>query len=350
MPNLMKFEPPPSADEPPAKGTLFPEFKEGGSPGDAESASDITGLVLKGLSDNDDTETVRGPDGSSLSLVQSPLEGAPAPMGTPVAKVESTVQPEEKKDRRPRTAQERIAQLTKRYRQEQNNNNELSTQVTELLTYLQKQDKEIQALRGQVNNNKPHIQKEQDIFGIRPDGAGPNAVPDPSTGIPVSADTIRSIVTEAITDYDQRQRKVRDEQAQLAALQEQSFVEAMEEVPELADKRSKAFRYFSEVYEVSPLQKLPDGPYQIALQIKGMLADDAAPAPSKPADNVPRQDRIRQAALKPQPTGEIPQSERVAMQKEFAEISKLRKAGNEDFALYRRWRQLRQALATTPQE
>lgn len=61
--------------------------------------------------------------------------------------------------------------------------------------------------------------------------------------------------------------------AALRAAQEQSFQDAAEEWSDLRDSNSEFRREFNQLFDSSPLKTLPDGPMQVAAQVRGILAD-----------------------------------------------------------------------------
>jgi len=349
MPNIVYSEEHPQ-NSAPVQGTLFPEMKEGGSPGEAEKGDDITGLVLKGLSDSDDAPG-RGADGGGLSMApQPPLEGQPAPQSQERSVAIEDTNPQDVPQGRPRTAADRIRQLTHRYRQEQREKSELETQLSQVLDVMKQQGRELSELRGTLarppSGRAVPQEPSDDILGLDGSQPSPAKHADPATGVPMTPDTLRAIVTDAISSYDQNRRQQESARDQLAAAQESSFAEAVKEMPALRDSRTKAHQIFSELYGSSPLRTLPDGPYQIALQVRGILADEQADAAG--AAGQVNEDRLRRAALPPQPSAtDIPQGNRAALQKEYEKLSVERKRGNEDYNVYRRWRMLREALRQT---
>jgi len=60
----------------------------------------------------------------------------------------------------------------------------------------------------------------------------------------------------------------------LRAAQEESFVQAAEEWPELRRSDSGFRQKFNQLFDNSPLKALPDGPMQVAAQVRGILADE----------------------------------------------------------------------------
>src|SRR5262245_7291204 len=306
---------------PDQRGTLFPEMN-GGAPGELDGGSDITGQVLPPLTDPDDP--LAAGVGSSLSLVPGgagPADAADAPAQVAGGQIEPPAQ------RRPRSAADRIAQLTKQYRQEQRARGEQEAQLSEALALLRQQGAEIQQLRS----GRPPARAANEAA----DALGLVGTPIEGQAAPqLSLDAIRGVVREEVSGYERRNAEIR----QLMASQEQAFKEACEEMPELEDRRSRAREIFDQIYSVSPLSKLPDAPYQIALQVQGILAGEAR-------QQVSPQRKVQAGVVVPS-TGsvDLPDSQRANARKEFDRLTEQRRRGNEDFQVYKRWRTLREQL------
>lgn len=313
--------PDPSGEARVAPGTMFPSLYEGGTPGDRDGGEDITGQVLPDLSPKPDLAPGTG---SSLSSVPGSAPDAPVvPQGT----AQAIQGGQAGTDRKPRTASERIAQLTRRFRQAEDQNNNLNAQIQELINLGRAQAQEIAALR----QGRPAKAPEMD--------ADPTGAAASQGSAPISLDAVRNVVREVVTGYDSERRaaELRVQQMQQAHLA--SFKEAALDLPELMDTRSRARQIFDEIYASSPLIQLPDGPYQIALQVRGILADEAHRAQTTAVR------KVQTSAVAPMQSVDMPHSELAAAQKEFDQLNKLRQAGNEDFRIYRRWRMLRDFIA-----
>lgn len=303
-------------------GTLFPS-EDGLDPGSAEPAQDITGFDLPA-----DTP--------------QPQQAA----GEPTTIAADNIEPPT--ERKGRSAAERIAQLTRRYRAESSARSNVEDQLARLTEIVEKQNNQLRAI-----NTRPLLAPasvQHDAFGLA-EGASPVSPNPPYTvgyavpaqgGANVSADDIAAAVTKAIDGYDQKQRRERVEQEHLKETQLTSFQEAADEIPELSDARTRTHKLFMELYSGSPLRHLPDAPYQIALQVRGILADEAAHRAS-PGE---LEARKRQASnITPLPTSELPSGvDRAALQKEYASIKESLKNGDTDPRTFVRWRKVREAL------
>lgn len=312
--------PDPSGEARTAPGTMFPSLYGGGTPGDQPAPEDITDQVLPDLTPRSDLAPGTG---SNLSVVPS---GSDAPPGTPVPAQGNVQAPSRQEGRRPRTAEERIAQLTRRYRQAEDQNNNLSAQISELLQTTRAQAAEIAAIRaGRV----PQPEVSADPTG----GAAAQG------SIPITLDAVRQVVGETLRSYDSERRATESRIQQMRASHEAAFKEAALDMPELMDTRSRARQIFDELYASSPLIQLPDGPYHIALQVKGLLADEQRQGAAQEVR------KVQASAVAPTGGVDLPNSELTAARQEFAKLTQLRKNGNEDFPVYRRWKMLRDFLA-----
>lgn len=319
-------------------GTLFPEMGENGSPGDAEKGSDITGLILKDLDEPEggeygDSDVSRGSNLSSVPGGGEDPYAAPTNDGVQVAGGE--IEPPQSRSRR--SARDRISQLTKKYRQEQDARGQLELQLGELVQTLRAQSEELRALRSSPHSARPNAQQAPaDELGLGTVGGdAPNYTPNQS----FSANDIAGIVDKAIAKHMDGWRQASDAQNRLKVAHDQSFREAADEFPELADARTKAHKLFMELYNQSPLRQLEDAPYQIALQVRGILADEARDPRSKQNAEA----RKVQASVVPvasQPPISQGQAQLGAMEKRIKEVSHEMQMGNPDPRLYIEWRKL----------
>lgn len=312
-------------------GSIFPSL-DGAEPGDQEIGADISGRPLPPMTpDAEDMPRAAG-TGESISSVPGVLEGAEAPDGMQVAggEIEPPV------GRKPRTAQERIAQLTRRYRQEQETRNGVEDQLQQTLNMIQQQQQEIMALRSGQNPARNAANQAADALGL----AG---VPSETTGQPMTLDSVRSVVREVITDYDAQVRQKSSAIEQLKANHIEAFKDASTEMPELMDQRSRAREIFDELYSKSPLRALPDGPYQIALQIPGILANEQR------RGQAASQDRKRQVGVNvPAPSGsDIPDGGLAGLRQNFAKLTQAHRADPSNFPIYKQWRTVRDKIANT---
>lgn len=317
---------PNSVDGRVAPGSMFPSLYGDGTPGDRDAGQDITGQVLPDLSPKPDLAPGTGESISNVPGGPADAADAPGAQGAPATSDAAGRPPQ---DRRPKTAQERIAQLTRRYRQAEDQNNNLSAQLQELLQISRAQAGEIAALRSGRAAAPPAGE-------INPDPTGGAAA---RSDTPITLDAVRNVVRDVITGYDNERRAYDTRVQQMKVAHEEAFKDAAQEMPELLDQRSRARQIFDELYAQSPLITLPDAPYQIALQVRGILADEQRRGQATEAR------KVQVSAMAPSaPAVGDASSEVVAAQREFAHLTKVRQSGNEDFKVYKRWRMLRDFL------
>jgi len=281
-----------------------------------------------------------------------PLEGQGAPPPVPGTVIEDTTPQPQDQPGRPRTARDRIAQLTGRYRAEQQKTGALESQLSQVLDVMKAQGEELKELRGTLARPPTGAavpqDKGDDILGLAGANPNPRSAEATTGGVPMTPDTLRAVMAETIAAYDQNRRQQESVRERLITEQELSFGEAVQEIPSLNDKRSKAFQVFSEIYETSPLRNLSDGPYQVALQVKGILASEQPDAVTTATPQQAHEDRLRHAALPQQSsTPQVPEAGRAALQKRYGLLSAEIKRGNEDYNVYREWRMLREQLRNT---
>jgi hypothetical protein len=185
--------------------------------------------------------------------------------------------------RRPRTAQDRINILTKRYRQSEEQKSTLEQQVQLLVDKLQYQDRVLQDI---AQGRAPAQQAFQPAPAPAPANGSLETILDqqaqppqqlqpgvatPAQDRPLTAQEVKEIVSGAIQDFATQSIEQQNQVGRLQTAQEESFQEAVEDFPQLADQRTTARQLFNKIYSTSPLRQLPDAPYQIALQVQGIL-------------------------------------------------------------------------------
>lgn len=268
--------------------------------------------------------------GETLSLTPgTPLvEGAPAsPPATEAVVDAGAAQP-----KKGRSFQERINQLTRRYHESEEQNGALQTQIRELASLVSNLQNQI------VSSRAPAPTPQADNLGGLLSGEEQGK---PAAGAaPVD---IAHVVTRAIGAYDQQRRLEDTATAQFRVAQEASFAEAVSEFPELGDNRTTPRRIFNDLFARSPLARLPDGPYQVALQVKGILADEARAAASRPTTDV-AQRKVQASVTSPTTPAAIPDVNRLTIKKEYDKVLSEVKAGKNDYETYRRFRYLQAAL------
>lgn len=158
-------------------------------------------------------------------------------------------------------ARQRIAQLTQRYRQSENQNSELLAQIQDLQKKINMQE----ARMNQASRTPP----AQEGYGASEPGSF-----DPNV--------IRQIVEEVVSPIREEMTSNRT-QSQLRQSQDMSLAQAVRELPELGRPDSEAAEVFRELWASSPLRSHPDGPLHVAFQVKGVLAEERASEPEQEA-------------------------------------------------------------------
>jgi hypothetical protein len=315
-------------------GTLFPSI-DGDSPGTEPARADVTGQVLPDLAES----SIAAGQSNSISHVDmlggGQVEGAEP--GKQLVAGGEIDPPAQRKGGR--TAADRIAQLTKKYRQEQDGRSQLEVQLSQLVSRLEDQSK----LITQLSSRSPAAHGKPDNSAGDPSGLGDLGGDAPKNA---PASDIAAVVQQALVNYDQQRQYAEAQKVAQTNMHIASFKEACEEFPELADARTSANRLFLQLYNTSPLRALPDAPYQIALQVRGILADEASNPRVNPAEVDARK---RGASIVPSrslstPTPEVAGTQRVQLEKELGKINDQMKAGSQDPRLYIQWRKLRSAL------
>jgi hypothetical protein len=319
-------------------GTLFPSL-DGTTPGEAESQEDITGQPLESLNEGADNEYVE----NILNQPAADATGKPLPAGANVVDV-AGAEIEKPKARRGRSVQDRFNILTRNLRGTQDENSELKAELSKLTELVMKQDQKFSATPAPRPASLPG---EQSVFQSDPTGEGNSAAGGAATQ-PFSLDDVRSAVREEISTYDKQLRDANAAQAELTTQQEESLQLALQEFPELADQRSRAHQVYRELYLKSSLRTLPDAPYQIALQVRGMLADEA----TNSAATVERKKQAGVVTPQPTNTGAVAGggANVNALKKEMSVLAAEMKQGNNDYRVYRRWRLAREQLKQAQQK
>lgn len=310
-------------------GGIFPSL-DGSEPGRDDAGQDISGQVLPPLTPDAGDMPDSDASGTGLSSVPgsgAQVEGAGAPDPVTVAGGEINAP----QGRRAKTAADRIATLTKRYRQEQELRSGAEDRLNEALSLLRQQGEQIAALRsGRAPAQTKPANEAADALGL----AGS---PDQSAQ-PVTLDAVRGVIREVITDYDRTQRESNARAQALSDAHIAAFKEAVADFPELGNDASHARQIFNELYAHSPLRALPDGPYQIAQQIFGII-----PSEVRRGQAASPQRKQQVGVVVPQSGSADPNQALAAAKQEFSKLSaQMRVQGSgQDFKAYRRWRELR---------
>lgn len=325
--------------------TLFPSLY-GGSPGEAEVSQDITDQVLPPLSPPNDpiTDPLKdypladaSVDVSTISPVpQYDVPGQPPADGPAVAVVDGKPRPAQEPRRR--SMKDRISSLIGQRNAEREGRGLAEQQLEAMTDALLKQGEKLdQFVRSGRAPAQPPVVSQKDPI------TGEPVAPVLGHAEVITPDTISKIVAQEITNYDQRLRTANDANARLQRVQEESYEAAVEDIPALADPNSAAAKTFTQVWNRSPLRSLEDGPYQVALQVAGLIAEDQAA-------NQNLTSRKRQASINnPQPTATdtLGEGQKVALEKEYQRIGGLMRAGSRDPDLLFKFRKLGRALGRT---
>ena len=250
-------------------GLMFPSL-DGSDPGSQESISDVTGIPLEKVEPNISAGKDYPLSSAAGDMVsQIPGRGPPGTEAEAASNVagSETVEPGDAQ-RRGRTPQDRISQITKKYRNEERKNDYLGQQLDALQAQIQQKDQAIQDLSRRVSTIQGP--RTEQVYGdLAQVSADQAAVP---AGVDLQA--IRQIVGEAIAPLAERQRK-QDEFSRLQGDQQVSLAEAAEMVPELNDPNSPQAKSFREIWAVSPLRESAEGPLHVALMVRGAYAEEA---------------------------------------------------------------------------
>jgi hypothetical protein len=229
--------------------------------------------------------------------------------------------------RRGRSLQDRINTLTRQRHEALDENADLRAQLQEILATQRQQMAPAPRSTSQSQNSSPD----------------PHQIDQGDTS-PLTVDSVRRVVSEAIETYASREARQKAEHAQLANAQQQSFQAAAEEFPELNDPASPAHRTFMQLYSQSPLKTLPDAPYQIALQVRGLLADQAQSVRGVESR------KVAATIIEPSPAMQDigpAQANASQAQKTYEDMNAIQKQRRMTFAEYKAWRNAREVLKTS---
>jgi hypothetical protein len=231
----------------PDPGTVFQSL-DGDSPGSEAPGEDISGIPLQPMSEG--PPDYANQSNSQYSSVPGSQEPAHAVEESGSVPSDSEAQPQGSRNRR--TAAERISQLTRRRREAEGEASQLRAQVQDLSTRLQEQSR----LLGEIRRvPQGEIRRVPQGDSAPYDGG--------AEGLPAPAGDIEGTI-----------------------------------FPEFGDTNSAERRTFNEIWRNSSLRGDPDGPLQVAYQVRGVLADEVA----RRADQEPR--KRAASVIKP---GPVPQ-------------------------------------------
>ncbi len=325
------------------------------TPEDHAGPSDITGVVLKDLREAPAIAGAEIPpsftNSQELSSARNMDEGPAGPPSPDAQRVATDDLGTRGQPPRRRSAQERIAGLVRQNHKQADENQELRTMIGRL--------------NDQVNQllNQPRAAAPQPSSLIQ---TAPNLAADPLAGLlgsgvasassaplapaaappaqpALSALDVARIVDSAIEARDQRQRADQARAASFFSEQEASFQRAAEELPALRDGRTQARQLFNQLFNASPLRQLPNGPEHVAMQVRGLLADEA---PRQPAAPQARQ-AVNIATIPAASPVDFSGAERGGLERELAAAYDQMKSGDTSAALHKKINIIKMRLRDT---
>ncbi len=256
----------PDADDLPPSGvriaempdSLFPSY-DGSTPGDnPETSVDITDIPLEPLFA--ESSSLSEPGASQVTEFEPPEPVQAAPAAAPGA-AGAFGQAGNDPGARGSGLQSRIDKLTRARYDSERQNNQLNEQIAALSQGLMAANARI----AQLTAPRPAPGSSSGLFdtvGSQP-GITPPAFDEARIGDLM--DRRLQPVVQMFQDQAQGQN--------LRMEQERSFNEAAREYPDLARADSEMRQVFNKLFDGSPLKGMPDAPYQVALQSRGLLAD-----------------------------------------------------------------------------
>lgn len=306
-------------------GSIFPSLY-GDDPGEQEAAQDITGQPLPSMVE----DATQGGGGDPSAVITRSSGVTPGQGGEPMVPAESVQEgapaefeiEEPARGKRGRTVQDRIDQLTFRVHQRGAENEELRGEVSRLTGVIGELQRHILNPAAQNQNNQNPL-----VEGTA--GAG-----DPSN--------INNVVARAIQQHVAPLSQAVGQIVNNAQLNQQhgaSLAQAVDEFPDLGNPQSNFSRTFRKVWEGSPLKELANGPYQVAMQVRGLLADVRADEKRQTAQKRAASVRVPSSTIPEQVSAGAPtQGDRAR----FAQLQGQLRKGDASFQTYREWRLLRE--------
>lgn len=248
-----------------AADTLFPAL-DGASPGQQDAGQNLGeypfGAPLHGEDSLPLADTSSGV--VSPAEVQRQSEELPASNASILEGASAAVPPGNTSvSNRKRSAEERINQLTARWRSTETENSALQNQVaqlTQMIGQMQMQQSAQSSPRAQYGSGEASP-SDPNPFAVAGGGSAPG----------VDANSLRRIIEESVAPLAQTVTGL-VQANQRKALHEVSFARAVEDFPELAKPGSEARAVFDKLYANHGLAAEPDGPEQIAVMVRGILA------------------------------------------------------------------------------
>lgn len=197
-------------------------------------------------------------------ISRPPVAGEPE---KPPTGADAVADAEKVKTRKRRSFQERVDSLVRQRHEAEEEKTILSAQIQQLLHTNE-------GLRRQLENfSRPDRSKKTTDELLSELGGGSTQPAEAGAGSILPSD-IEGIIGKALRNYDQERRMENAAVDRLQTAQRQSYLTALDEFPELGDPRSQAGQLFARVWDSSTLRGDPNGPYQVALMIRGLMADE----------------------------------------------------------------------------
>lgn len=308
------------------EGTLFPAL-DGDDPGEVE-LPDVMGEDRRPTETDwtlPESRTQINSGATGRQLLDIPGADPSAieqPDPTPAVPIVEGQDAPTQSTRSKRSAEERINQLTARWRREEARASESDQRIAYLTTVIEKQTQALQALQHRPSGSVEASTPADPLLEA--------ATPPLQRGTGHTQVDIEGAIQRALEPIVQRV-DAQSKTSQLRTLHELSFARAVEEYPELAQGNSAARQAFNAMYGTHPLTNLEDGPEQIALLVRGVMA-------STRSDAQRTANQKRAASVQtPQPsaTDHAPAGQSRAVQSTYDRAAAERKAGNTSFDTYK---------------
>lgn len=240
-------------------GTVFPAL-DGSTPGDnPETGQFVEGplpdLFGGGLSEPSGVTREPGP-GAIQPFAEAPPASPAQSIDPALADVGDTV--------RRSGVQSRIDKLTRQKYEAQRAASAQSDQIAALNHQLSQLNARFSQLNSPRAPTAPQGSSSDPLSGVGAEISPRNGGFDEAS--------IARVIDERLAPLT-NQLQSNQRLAALRAAQEQSFQDAAEEWSDLRDSNTEFRKEFNSLFDSSPLRNLPDGPMQVAAQVRGILAD-----------------------------------------------------------------------------
>lgn len=248
------------------QGTMFPALR-GGDPGENDPGQNLGdypfGAPLHG-EDSMPLSTIAQSGVVSPAEVQAAGEQLPDPNMQILEGIAAPGVGGPPTSTRKRSAEERISQLTARWRAEQNTNSELTNQLAQLTQV-------VQSMQAQ-QFSQPQVPRPNYGSGEASPSDNPLANFGQQNAQVPNATDLRRIVQESVAPLAETVTGLIHAN-QLRQAQEVSFARAVEDFPEIGRPGTEAQNLFRRIMlEHGGIAGLPDAPEQAAVFVRGVLA------------------------------------------------------------------------------